>query len=34
MLIVRRHECAGPVNILDKIEKVGTSRHNAMCLMS
>src|SRR5690606_13655569 len=28
MLAVRRHECAGPVIILDEIEKVGTSRHN------
>ncbi|MEP9373584.1 AAA family ATPase [Mesorhizobium sp. KR1-2] len=28
ILIVRRHECAGPVIILDEIEKVGTSRHN------
>lgn len=28
MLIVRRHECAGPVIILDEIEKVGTGRHN------
>jgi hypothetical protein len=28
MLVVRRHECAGPVIILDEIEKVGTGRHN------
>lgn len=28
MLAVRRHECAGPVIILDEIEKVGTGRHN------
>ncbi|MEQ8297418.1 MAG: AAA family ATPase [Nitratireductor sp.] len=28
ILSVRRHECAGPVIILDEIEKVGTSRHN------
>lgn len=28
LLIVRRHQCAGPVIILDEIEKVGTSRHN------
>lgn len=28
ILAVRRHECAGPVIILDEIEKVGTSRHN------
>lgn len=25
---VRRHECAGPVIILDEIEKVGTGKHN------
>lgn len=28
MLVVRRHECAGPVIILDEIDKVGTDRHN------
>lgn len=28
MLVVRRHECAGPVIILDEIEKVGTGRNN------
>lgn len=28
MLVVRRHECAGPVIILDEIEKVGTGRQN------
>ncbi|MCO5081600.1 MAG: AAA family ATPase [Rhizobiaceae bacterium] len=28
MLAVRRHECAGPVIILDEIEKVGTGRNN------
>ncbi|MGO8042119.1 AAA family ATPase [Rhizobium johnstonii] len=28
IMIVRRHECAGPVVILDEIEKIGTSRHN------
>lgn len=28
MLIVRRHECAGPLIILNEIEKVGTSHHN------
>jgi len=27
-MTVRRHECAGPVIILDEIEKVATSRHN------
>ncbi|MBS3652281.1 AAA family ATPase [Pseudaminobacter sp. 19-2017] len=25
---VRRHECAGPVIILDEVEKVGTGKHN------
>lgn len=25
---VRRHECAGPIIILDEIEKVGTGKHN------
>lgn len=25
---VRRHECAGPIIILDEVEKVGTGRHN------
>jgi len=28
VMAVRRHECAGPVVILDEIEKIGTSRHN------
>lgn len=28
VMVVRRHECAGPVIILDEIEKVATSRHN------
>jgi hypothetical protein len=28
VLSIRRHRCAGPVIILDEIEKVGTSRHN------
>ncbi len=28
IMVVRRHECAGPVVILDEIEKIGTSRHN------
>ncbi|MBN9079701.1 MAG: AAA family ATPase [Rhizobiales bacterium] len=28
VLSIRRHRCAGPVVILDEIEKVGTSRHN------
>lgn len=28
VMVVRRDECAGPVIILDEIEKVGTSRHN------
>ncbi|OLP49803.1 hypothetical protein BJF91_17860 [Allorhizobium taibaishanense] len=28
VMAVRRHKCAGPVVILDEIEKIGTSRHN------
>ncbi|WP_126905648.1 AAA family ATPase [Rhizobium phaseoli] len=28
IMAVRRHRCAGPVVILDEIEKIGTSRHN------
>lgn len=28
VMVVRLHECAGPVVILDEIEKIGTSRHN------
>nr|WP_289624920.1 AAA family ATPase [Sinorhizobium sp. 7-81] len=28
VMVVRQHECAGPVVILDEIEKIGTSRHN------
>lgn len=28
IMAVRRHQCAGPVIILDEIEKVGDSRHN------
>lgn len=28
VMAVRHHECAGPVVILDEIEKIGTSRHN------
>lgn len=28
VMAVRRHDCAGPVVILDEIEKIGTSRHN------
>lgn len=28
MMAIRRHECAGPIIVLDEIEKVGTSRHN------
>jgi ATP-dependent Lon protease len=28
VMSVRRHRCAGPIIILDEIEKVGTSRHN------
>lgn len=28
IMAVRRHRCAGPVIILDEIEKIGTSRHN------
>jgi hypothetical protein len=28
MMAIRRHECAGPVVILDEIEKIATSRHN------
>jgi hypothetical protein len=27
-MAVRRHRCAGPVVILDEIEKIGTGRHN------
>lgn len=28
VMVVRLHECAGPLVILDEIEKIGTSRHN------
>lgn len=28
IMAVLRHDCAGPVVILDEIEKIGTSRHN------
>ncbi|MCK5749750.1 MAG: AAA family ATPase, partial [Oricola sp.] len=28
VMAVRRHECAGPIIILDEVEKVATSRHN------
>jgi hypothetical protein len=28
MMAIRRHECAGPVIILDAAEKIATSRHN------
>jgi len=28
IMVVRLHECAGPIVILDEIEKIGTSRHN------
>jgi hypothetical protein len=28
VMAIRRHQCAGPVIILDEVEKVGTSRHN------
>lgn len=28
VMLVRRNECAGPVVILDEIEKIATSRHN------
>ncbi|TIP51654.1 MAG: AAA family ATPase [Mesorhizobium sp.] len=28
MMAIRRYECAGPIIVLDEIEKVGTSRHN------
>lgn len=28
MMAIRRHECAGPIIILDEIEKIATSRHN------
>ncbi|MFK3966643.1 AAA family ATPase [Ensifer adhaerens] len=28
VMVVRMHECAGPVVILDEIEKIGTGRHN------
>lgn len=28
IMVVRRHQCAGPVIILDEIEKIGTGRNN------
>lgn len=28
IMSIRRHECAGPIIILDEIEKTGSSRHN------
>ncbi|MCI5076409.1 AAA family ATPase [Oricola sp.] len=28
VMAVRRHDCAGPIIILDEVEKVATSRHN------
>lgn len=28
VMVIRLHECAGPVVILDEVEKIGTSRHN------
>ncbi|TIP49800.1 MAG: AAA family ATPase [Mesorhizobium sp.] len=28
LMAIRRHECAGPIIILDEIEKIATSRHN------
>ncbi|MBW0366698.1 AAA family ATPase [Ensifer adhaerens] len=28
VMVVRRHECADPVVILDELEKIGTSHHN------
>lgn len=28
IMAIRRHECAGPIIIIDEIEKVGSSRHN------